>query len=396
MELALSYLIPAGLLCLVAWLCARFTPQYNAWLAYALFAVAPLLTLTGAVAPLTGFDGTASNPWLFGCTFLTPFLALLLMTLPGQIVNHPLRFLSVCLNPIYMVSGPIPSNIRLAQIRSWAVFKRRFHVYHRYAIVGAFFLFVAAPGFQKLLALKASSHPLDTVLFGLSFEFYVYFNFAGYSLLAMSAMRLLGLNAPLNFKQPFSATTVVEYWQRWHASLSNVLRVLFFNPVKKRWGTWFGVLATFMASALWHGTTLNFLMWGAFQGAMWCLSRWLFLNNAPKLGQYLLLISAVTVGRVLFSEADHELLTTKLVNLLTWDNSTDLLLASVVAGVSKLDLARIIFAGAVLMMEPLQTLFGNPNKRYKALRMPFFSTFLLLVIVLFSGGDLSNAVYGAR
>ena len=108
-----------------------------------------LLTLTGAVAPLTGFDGTASNPWLFGCTFLTPFLALLLMTLPGQIVNHPLRFLSVCLNPIYMVSGPIPSNIRLAQIRSWAVFKRRFHVYHRYAIVGAFFLFVAAPAFKS-------------------------------------------------------------------------------------------------------------------------------------------------------------------------------------------------------------------------------------------------------
>ena len=120
---------------------------------------------------------------------------------------------------------------------------------------------------------------------------------------------------------------------------------------------------------------------------MWCLSRWLFLNNAPKLGQYLLLISAVTVGRVLFSEADHELLTTKLVNLLTWDNSTDLLLASVVAGVSKLDLARIIFAGAVLMMEPLQTLFGNPNKRYKALRMPFFLPFAIGDCVIFRWGS---------
>lgn len=396
MDLALSYLLPAGLLCLIAWLCARYTPKYNAWLAYALFSVAPILTFTGAIAPLTGFDGASSNPWLFGCTFLTPFLALLLMTLPGQIVQHPLRFLTVCLNPIYMVSGPIPTQIRIAQIRSWAIFKRRFHVYHRYAIVGAFFLFVAAPGLQKLLSLKASSHPLDTVLFGLSFEFYVYFNFAGYSLLAMAAMRLLGLNAPLNFRQPFSATNVVEYWQRWHASLSNVLRVLFFNPVKRRWGTWIGVLATFMASAIWHGTTINFLMWGAFQAAMWCLSRWLFLHNAPKLGQYLLLISAVTVGRVIFSEVDHELLATKLANLVLWDTASLLQAGTVVAALSKLDLARIGFACAVLLMEPLQTRFGNPNKRYKILRMPFFSTFLLLVIVLFSGGDLTNAVYGAR
>lgn len=396
MDLAFSYLLPAGLLCFVAWLCARFTPRYNSWLAYALFSFAPILTLTGAIAPLTGFDGTSSNPLVFGCTFLTPFLALLLMTLPGQIVKHPLRFLTVCLNPIYMVSGPIPTHIRIAQMRSWAIFKRRFHVYHRYAIIGAFFLFVAAPGFQKLLALKASSHPLDTILFGLSFEFYVYFNFAGYSLLAMAAMRLLGLNAPLNFRQPFSATTVVEYWQRWHASLSNVLRVLFFNPSKKRWGTWIGVCATFMASAIWHGTTINFLLWGAFQAAMWCLSRWLFLNNAPKLGQYLLLISAVTVGRVIFSEVDHHILATKLSNLLTWDTSDNLHIAAAFTALEKLDLARLGLAACVLALEPIQARWGNPNRRYKILRIPIFSTFLLLMVVLFTGGDLANAVYGAR
>lgn len=393
---ALLYILPAGLLCLLAWLCARFTPQYNKALAYALFLVAPTLTLTGAIAPLTGFDGGTSNHWLFGSTFLTPFLALLLMTQTRQVAMHPLRFFTVCLNPIYMISGPIPTNIRIAQVKSWAVFKRRFHVYHRYAIVGAFFLFVAAPGFQKLLALKTSSHPVDTLLFGLSFEFYVYFNFAGYSLSAMALMRLLGLNAPLNFRQPFSATSVVEYWQRWHASLSNVLRSLFFNPFKKRWGTWIGVCATFMASAIWHGTTINFVLWGAFQASMWCLSRWLFLKNTPKVFQYVLLISSVTVGRVIFSEVDHQILFTKLTNLLHWSHAGVAEAANIITALEKLDLARIAIAVVILILEPLQALTGNPNKRYKTLRFPVVSTFLLLTVILFSGGDLANAVYGAR
>ncbi len=393
---ALLFLIPNGLLCLAAWGCARFTPKYNTWMAYALFLVAPILTFTGAIAPLTGFGGESSNPWLFGCTFLTPLLALLLMTLPRQIATHPLRFFSVCLNPIYMFSGPIPTTIRIAQIRSWARFKRRFHVNHRYALIGAFFLLVAAPGFQKLVSLKASIHPLDTLLFGLSFEFYVYFNFAGYSLLAMAAMRLLGFNAPLNFKQPFSATNVVEYWQRWHASLSNVLRVLFFNPSKKYFGTWIGVCATFIASALWHGTTINFIFWGVFQACMWCLSRWLFLKNAPRLTQYMLLLFAVTIGRVIFSEVDHNLLATKLTNVLRWDTSASLQAGFVLGALTKIDIARISLGAAVLILEPLQNIFGNSNKRYKALRIPVTSIFLLLAIVLFTGGEVANAVYGAR
>jgi hypothetical protein len=151
-----------------------------------------------------------------------------------------------------------------------------------------------------------------------------------------------------------------------------------------------------MASAIWHGTTINFLLWGAFQAAMWCLSRWLFLNNAPKLGQYLLLISAVTVGRVIFSEVDHHVLATKLGNLLTWDTSDNLHIAAAFPALEKLDLARLGLAACVLALEPIQARWGNPNRRYRILRIPIFSTFLLLMVVLFTGGDLTNAVYGAR
>ena len=129
---------------------------------------------------------------------------------------------------------------------------------------------------------------------------------------------------------------------------------------------------------------------------MWCLSRWLFLNNAPKLGQYLLLISAVTVGRVIFSEVDYHILATKLGNLLTWDTGSILHAVSIVLALSKLDLARIGLAALVLTVELMQALLGNPNKRYKTLRSPIFSTLMLLMVVLFSGGDLTNAVYGAR
>jgi hypothetical protein len=186
------------------------------------FFASPSLTLTGVIAPLTGCDGETNNSWLFGSAFLTPILALLFATQRRQVANHPLRFFAVCLNPIFMVSG-------------WCVFKRRVHVFQHYSIVGTFFLFVQAVP-QKLLALKVSPNPIETLLFGLSLEFYVYFNFTGCSLIAMSVMGLLGINAQLNFHRPLCATSAVKYWKRWHISQGNTLRRLFLNPRRLRWG----------------------------------------------------------------------------------------------------------------------------------------------------------------
>lgn len=392
----LAYLLPATGLCALVWLLLRYTPLPPKALSYGLFAVAPLLTALGVIAPLTGFAGDNAAPWLYGITFLTPFLALVVYTQGRALTQNTARYFLVSLNPIYLLSGPIPANLKCLWPRSWSMLRRRFAVQQRYAIVGLFFLFVAAPGLHKLLALKASTQALDTLLFGFFFEFYVYFNFAGYSLLAYAAMKTLGLNAPLNFKQPFSATTVVEYWQRWHTSLGNVLRTLFFTSTKRHLGPWVAVWATFMASAAWHGTTFNFMLWGAFQAAMWCVSRWLFLKKAPMVLQYVLLILAVSVGRVLFSEADANALITKLSHLATSWLAGDSQFMSIAQGLGNIDKARLFMAGLFITYEIWAINQGEKHKRYKWPRHPAVSTGLLAVVAIFTGGEFSGAVYGAR
>ena len=223
-------------LCLITIVVARKAPSKAKFLAYALFFTTPILTLTGFISPLTGFDAAADHHSFFGISFITPFLALMLIKHLEVIQKHPKKLLMVACNPLYMSSGPIPDRISILPPKTWKRFIKNLKIVHRETIIGLFFLLVITPGFTKLLALKSSTNFIDVITFGFIFEFYVYFNFAGYSLLARSLMRLFGFYAPLNFKQPFGARSVVEYWQRWHISLGNVLRGLFFYPLKKNYG----------------------------------------------------------------------------------------------------------------------------------------------------------------
>lgn len=392
---SLVYLVPASALCGVVWCCIRFAPQFAASLSYLLFFITPVLTYCGVLAPLTGFDGGHGTGWLFGITFLTPCLAILLRCEKAAILLRPKAFLANCLNPVYLLSGPIPNSVRFSKPR-WRNLKRRFVVMHRHALVGAFFLLVAAPAFTEWLLLKNSTNPLDTLVFGFFFELYVYFNFAGYSLLALSVLRMVGLPAPMNFKQPFSAGSVVEYWQRWHTSLGYVLRQLFFDPIKRRSNVGLAVWATFLASAIWHGVTPNFMAWGVFQAGAWYLSRWLYMQGSSMWLQALLLVFAIVLGRVLFSESETAVLLTKLHNLVFWPQGLSSRLPEVIAGLGKLDLIRLVLALTIILCEIFQRRSRARLQPYRHLRQPLASCCLLVLILLFAGGNDNGAVYGAR
>lgn len=101
---------------------------------------------------------------------------------------------------------------------------------------------------------------------GLMFAFSLYFDFAGYSHLALGAARVLGFDLPANFRRPFFAQNMSEFWQRWHISLSGWLRDYIYIPLggsrKGKVRRMFNLLITFLVSGLWHGSAWNFLFWG--------------------------------------------------------------------------------------------------------------------------------------
>lgn len=108
----------------------------------------------------------------------------------------------------------------------------------------------------------------------LAYSFVLYFDFSGYSDMAIATSRALGIRTPENFNNPYLATNIRDFWQRWHISFSRVLTAYIFLPLTRALGrplagrrktiTALGYLATFGFCGYWHGPTLNFVAWGLY------------------------------------------------------------------------------------------------------------------------------------
>jgi alginate O-acetyltransferase complex protein AlgI len=104
----------------------------------------------------------------------------------------------------------------------------------------------------------------------ISYSFQLFFDFAGYSNMAIGISLLFGIDLPKNFRQPYSAIDLVDFWQRWHISLSTFLRDYVYIPLGgNRKGSvrkYVNLLLTMVIGGIWHGATLNFIVWGLIHG----------------------------------------------------------------------------------------------------------------------------------
>ena len=115
-----------------------------------------------------------------------------------------------------------------------------------------------------------------------AYAFQIYFDFSGYSDMAIGLGRLLGIEFLENFNRPYVSRTITEFWRRWHISLSNWMREYLYIPLGgNRKGvarTYFNLWLVFLVSGFWHGAAWNFVAWGAFHGFFLCLDK-LFKNT---------------------------------------------------------------------------------------------------------------------
>jgi D-alanyl-lipoteichoic acid acyltransferase DltB (MBOAT superfamily) len=128
--------------------------------------------------------------------------------------------------------------------------------------------YFASPGDHGALALLAG-----VALYTLQ----IYGDFAGYSNIARGSARLLGFELMRNFKHPYFAASVTEFWQRWHISLSTWLRDYLYIPLGGNRGTvrrtYVNLMATMLLGGLWHGASWNFVIWGALHGGYLAVHR---------------------------------------------------------------------------------------------------------------------------
>jgi alginate O-acetyltransferase complex protein AlgI len=119
--------------------------------------------------------------------------------------------------------------------------------------------------------------PLLSSLGILCYTFQIYFDFSGYSDMAIGLSRMIGFNFPENFNLPYTATSIKDFWRRWHISLSTFFRDYLYIPLggnkKGRSRTLINLLIVFFLTGLWHGANYTFIVWGLLHGGFLLLER---------------------------------------------------------------------------------------------------------------------------
>ncbi len=116
--------------------------------------------------------------------------------------------------------------------------------------------------------------PLEQLFGVIFYVFYIYGDFAGYSLIAIGSAMLFGLKVAPNFRQPFLSATIQEFWRNWHISLSSWARDYIFAPLQVSWrryrftGLAMATMISFILIGIWHGAAWGFIVFGFFHGAL--------------------------------------------------------------------------------------------------------------------------------
>jgi len=140
----------------------------------------------------------------------------------------------------------------------------------------------------------------------LSYTFQLYFDFSGYTDMAIGAALLFNIRLPMNFYSPYKAVSIQDFWRRWHITLSHFLRDYLYIPLggnrKGRFRTYLNLFITFLLGGIWHGAGWTFVAWGALHGTALVIHRvWRDLQlKMPKLLGWFITFNFINVAWVFF------------------------------------------------------------------------------------------------
>ena len=145
-------------------------------------------------------------------------------------------------------------------------------------------------------------------IYAVAFSLYIYFDFSGYSDMAIGLGKMFGFSFPENFDYPYISGSVSEFWRRWHITLGAWFRDYLYIPLggnKVKIPRWIlNIFVVWMLTGLWHGASWNFVLWGLYFGVLLIIEK-LFLARAleklPRVVSHIYLILAVVLGFVLFN-----------------------------------------------------------------------------------------------
>ncbi len=180
-------------------------------------------------------------------------------------------------------------------------------------IIGLFKIFVIAGNLEYLWKQVASTETYNlsvlTAWLGiLAFTFLIYFYLTGYSDISIGIARMLGFNLSENFKHPYSATSITDFWKRWHISLVGWIKEYILNPFNNRQRSAFKIIVSFsfflLLIGIWYGSGINYILWALYSALLLIIEKvfWgKYLKKLPALFTHIYTLFFVIVGWAIFA-----------------------------------------------------------------------------------------------
>ena len=137
-------------------------------------------------------------------------------------------------------------------------------------------------------------------VYGISIMLYIYFDFSGYSDMAIGLGKIFGFNFLENFNYPFISKSVTEFWRRWHMSLGSWFRDYLYIPLGgnrvPKWRWFINIFAVWLFTGFWHGASWNFIIWGLFFGVLLVIEKfwtYKFFDKSKIVGRVYILLAAI-------------------------------------------------------------------------------------------------------
>jgi alginate O-acetyltransferase complex protein AlgI len=228
----------------------------------------------------------------------------------------------------------------------------------------------------------------------------IYYDFAGYSLVAVGIAMCFGIRLTLNFASPYCATSATEFWRRWHITLSQWFRDYMYIPMGGGRVPWwsFNVAAVFVVSGIWHGAGYNFVMWGAMHGAFLIINR-IFGSrlSLPAAVSWIVTLLATFTAWLSFYELRPAALLSKLGTLLTLEAYNLASLQEAAAhwsGPAKLVLFFMLTLAAMILVLEWRSLRTQKDP-YGLLRGPKMLFTLTVLTIILSPEEQNDFIYFA-
>jgi len=266
-------------------------------------------------------------------------------------------------------------------------------------VIGLFFKICLADNLAVHFDPRSADNPFLIWLNNIIFGFRIYYDFAGYSFIALGVARCLGIRLTLNFASPYVSRNAQDFWRRWHITLSTWFRDYVYLPLggsrTKLWAL--TIVLVFVVSGIWHGAGWNFILWGALWGVMLLAFHLLRRVGIPSAVGWALTMAGAFFAWLCFYETRTAVLLSKMSTILNPFNYT---ITNLQQAVASLDPTNAFVLGVFLAMAAATLLIEwislrHHDEPYGILQKPAALVVMIMLTILLAPSEKNDFIYFA-